>query len=206
MSLSQPTTMNAPAGAIDETARGKRIQHKDKRDVLNFMHIRTAGPGDDAAIGAFLLHTFLETYERKLPNIATSEERKRDLLDVRSKRRGGVVCLLELGFKIVGVFAMLHPDANSSEAWLPNSGNLRCVAVDPECHGLAFSQVILKESVEIALAWKLENICLHVQRGADSVARLYQNFGYLRDPSGDMVSKGQEIEAYYLPLKKLPIA
>ncbi len=182
---------------------GKRLRHKDPRDVANFMHLRIAGPGDDPAISDLLMRTFLETYAKKLPDVETTEERKLELRDVATKRRSGIVCVMEFGHKVVGTFSLIHPESPESDAWIENYATLRCVAIDPEFHGLQFSHMMLEESVRLSCSWALSGICLHVQKGADKVAALYERFGYERDARGDMISTGQEIEGYALDFSRI---
>lgn len=175
---------------------------ENRRDISNFLRLRTATPGDDPSIGAFLLHTFLKTYQEKMPLFVTTEERKRDLLNVSAKRKVGTVCVLELGYRIVGTFSLIHPESDACEAWLENSANLRCVAIDPDFQGLGFSEILLTEAHRIARLWEVMHVCLHVQNGADAVARLYQKSGYIRDSRGDGEANGQNLEGYILCLQQ----
>ena len=182
---------------------GKRLRHEYPRDVANFMQLRIAGPGDDPAISDLLTRTFLETYARKLPEVETTEERKLELRDVASKRRAGMVCVLEFGHRVVGTFSLIHPESPDTDSWIENYATLRCVAIDPEFHGLQFSQILLDESVRLACSWALSGLCLHVQKGAHKVASLYEKFGYVRDARGDKISNGQEIEGYALDFSRI---
>lgn len=172
------------------------------RDIANFLNIRLAHPGDDLAIGELLLRTFVQTYEKKLPKVATCTQRRRDLLNVTARRRGGVVCVLELGYRIVGTFSLIHPDSPECEAWIPEAANLRCVAIDPEFQGYRFSDFLLKSAVDFSQEWGIQCICLHVQAGANSVAKLYQSFGFSRDPHGDKICFGFGVEGYSLYLNQ----
>ena len=189
-----------PPTIVDRIAPQPRSRYvrrtKRNRDITNFLTIREGQPGDDRNLGEFLVRVFTETYREKLPQVSTSAERISDLMDVITKRRSGVVCVLELGYKIVGSFSLIHPDAKISDAWLPNSATLRCVAVDKEYHGLGFSELLLREAHRRAASWGMESVCLHVQKGADKVAALYEQVGYKRDPRGDKIDRGQDIIGY----------
>jgi len=171
------------------------------RDLVNFIRLRPAMPGDDLSVAELLVHTFLSTYERKLPFLTTCDDRKKELRDVSSRRKQGYVCVVELGYRIIGTFSLIHPESPKSEAWRPNGATLRCVAIDPEFHGLALSELLLDEADRVASAWNSEAIHLHVQKGAAKVASLYLRHGYLRDTEGDKISFGNDLEAYYKPLR-----
>lgn len=166
------------------------------RDIVNFIHLRQASPADDLAVAELLLHTFLSTYQAKLPSVQTSEERKRELRDVGSRRRQGFVGVAELGYQIIGTFSLIHPESPSSEAWAEPGATLRCVAIDPEFHGLALSELLLSEADRVAKAWGARKMYLHVQEGANKVALIYQRHGYVRDLAGDKCSFGSKLEAY----------
>jgi len=170
---------------------------RDRRDILNFLTVRDAEPRDDLAVGALLLKSFIETYSNKLPHITTGADRKAELLDVATRRREGVVKVVELGYRIVGTYTLIRPSSSLCQSWIPRTANLRCVAVDPEFHGYSFSEVILREAAEMAKRWECAGICLHVQKGADGVARLYTRFGFVADTSGDRVFHGHENAGYF---------
>ncbi len=180
-----------------------RTRKKDTpRDLINFIQLRAALPSDDLAIADLLMHTFLSTYKEKLPTVQTSEERKEELRNVRGRRKNGYVCVAELGYKIIGTFALIHPESPSSEAWRPNGATLRCVAIDPHFHGLALSELLLEEADRISKLWAASGIYLHVQDGAEKVAALYEKHGYVRDPSGDKIALGNKLLGYMKALEK----
>lgn len=169
---------------------------RESRDLANFIQLRPAFPSDDLSVAELLLHTFISTYAQKLPTITTSDERKKELRDVGSRRKQGYVCIAELGYRTIGTFSLIHPESPLSEAWRPNGATLRCLAIDPEFHGLALSELLLDEADRVAGAWNAGAVFLHVQNGADRVATLYQRHGYVRDPLGDKISHGSSLEGY----------
>ena len=164
-------------------------------DVRNFLIRRVARPGDDLQIAALLEQSFVTVYEKKL-RLATPEERKRELRDVATRRENGIVGVLELGYRIVGTFSLIAPGSKSSQCWIPEAANLRCLAVDPEYQGYGFADMLVRWSDEVARAWKLSTLCLHIQDGAESLGRLYSRHGYLRSPEGDANSFQGRILAY----------
>ncbi len=161
--------------------------------------IREAGPEDDARIGELLIHAFIATYARKMPTVVYGDARKAELRDVAVKRARATVLVADIGGEIVGTVSIFKPKAPTSEAWLPHFADLRHLAVDPSFHGKGVSGPLLDRAEAIARdEWETDGICLHVRRGADGVARLYQNRGFLRDPSGDISKPTVFLEAYYL--------
>lgn len=181
----------------------KEFRKPRSRDIFDFINIRQASGLDDDDIGDLLVKSFTETYAEKLPHIATPQSRISELRNVKNRRENGEVCVLELGYRIIGTFSLIGPDSNQSESWIQKAGNLRCLAIDPEFHGLGFSEVLLNESERIARSWSLSFICLHVQKGADGVAKLYKKRGYIRGPHGDFESHGLPVEGYLLPLSDI---
>jgi len=176
------------------------FENKKSRDIVNFISLRQAGPNDDLSIAELLTRTFISTYEKKLPELGTNEDRKRELNNVAGRRKNGLVGVAELGYRIIGTFALLHPESDCNEAWRPNGCTLRCVAIDPDFHGLDLSSLLLQEADRIARFWQAEGIYLHVHRGAHKVANLYENFGYTRDSTGDKVSHGYYLDGFFKPL------
>lgn len=172
------------------------------RDLSNFINLRPALPGDDLSIAELLTNTFLSTYKKKLPAIETSEERKAELRDVALRRRSGYVSVAELGYRIIGTFSLIHPESPLTDAWRPNGATLRCVAIDPEFHGLELSSILLEEADRIAGLWKSSALFLHVQKGANKVASLYEKFGYVRDCAGDKIAHGYELLGYVKDLNR----
>ena len=94
----------------------------------------------------------------------------------------------------------LAPGAPGSEAWLPGAADLRALATHVDFHGQGLATPLLDEAERVARGWGVPAICLHVRRGAEGVARLYQRRGFVREPSGDMDRPGVFLEAYVLRL------
>jgi ribosomal protein S18 acetylase RimI-like enzyme len=179
-----------------KTLNENTISLLQRRDLANFVRIRSAHPGDDFPIGELLVSTFRDTYARKLPSIGTTDERERELRDVATRRQNGTVRVIEVGYRIIGCYSLIHPASPINESWSPMTCTLRCLAIDPEFHSLKLSEKLLWDAVLIANTWQARMICLHVQIGADGVARLYENFGFRRSPLGDKICNGQPIEGY----------
>ena len=174
----------------------KQLEFLKKRDLSNFINIRSAYPGDDLVLGNLLVQTFAQTYALKLPTAVTTNERERELRDVNGRRKNGIVRVIEFGFRIIGTYSLIYPKTELDESWAADGCTLRCLAVDPEFHSLKLSEHLLQDSVEVALGWGARVICLHVQRGAIGVARLYERFGFKRSVEGDRIYMGNFIEGY----------
>ena len=181
---------------MEATLQKQNETRSRTRDLANFIKMRPAIPGDDLQVADLVLRTFVSTYEKKLPDVRTTEGRKDELRDVATRRRNGFVGVAELGYQIIGTFALIHPESTMSEAWHSNGATLRCVAIDPDFHGLALSELLLNEADRVAKLWRADAIFLHVQKGAEKVAAIYTKHGYRRDPIGDKISFDCELEGY----------
>jgi GNAT superfamily N-acetyltransferase len=185
----------------DHNVSSLPISLLQKRDLANFVRVRTAHPGDDPAVGDLLVRTFRDTYNKKMPSLITPEERNDELRDVESRRRAGVVRVIEVGYRIIGTCSLIHPNSELSESWTGLTCTLRCLAIDPEFHSLKLSETLLWDAVDVARTWRARMICLHVLQGADGVARLYENFGFRRSPLGDKIYHGSAIDGYLYKLQ-----
>ncbi|PTL75788.1 GNAT family N-acetyltransferase [Vitiosangium sp. GDMCC 1.1324] len=160
--------------------------------------IREARPEDDAAIGELLVEAFITQYAKKLPEVQYTEERKRQLRDVASKRAVAKVLVAELEGRVVGTVALWPPGAPGAEAWVPGAADLRHLATAVDFHGRGLSTPLLDAAERVAREWSVPAICLHVRRGAEGVARMYQRRGFVREPAGDLDTPSVYLEAYLL--------
>ncbi len=148
--------------------------------------IRECEARDDEAVGELLVRAFTARYAKKMPEVTYSEERRRELRNTAEKRKVAKVLVAELDEALVGTVALWPAGAPGSEAWLPESADLRHLAVELGYEGRGISSALLDETERIARAWKCKNICLHVRRGAVGVANVYTKRGYVRAPEGDL--------------------
>lgn len=149
--------------------------------------IRPAVAADDLALGELLVAAYLAGYARRLPEVVLPAERLAELRAVAHKRSIASVLVAELAGRIVGTVALFAPGAESSQAWLPNAADLRHLATHPSVHGQGHSAALLDAAERLAReSWEVDAVCLHVRRGNQGVARLYQARGYQRDPAGDL--------------------
>ena len=163
------------------------------------LHIRIARPEDDAAIGDLLVSSFEARYAKKLPEVKYTDERRRELRDVASKRAQGPVLVAELAGEVVGTVTVYPPGVRLSEAWRPRMADLRALAVHTGHFGKGFAQPLLDVAEQLAWAWEVDFIGLHVRRGVHGVARLYEKRGWIRAPEGDMNLPTVFLEAYAKP-------
>lgn len=149
--------------------------------------IRVARPEDDAVIGEILVNAYVSQYARKLPHIVVDEARKADLRNVAEKRQIGTVIAAELDGKVVGALTLLRPGAKRSEAWRENMADIRMFGIDLAYRGQGISEALLDEAERIAQEdWQCQWTGLHVRRGVEGIARMYQRRGYQRDFTGDI--------------------
>lgn len=162
--------------------------------------LREAGPQDDEAIGELLVDAFVSRYAVKMPEVTVTERRKAELRDVASKRPEAKVWVAESDGVVVGTVTMWPPGAARSEAWLPNTADLRQLAVKASHRGGQLSAKLLDLAESWARAQKLAGVCLHVRRGAHGVRALYEGRGYQRRPEGDLDLQPEVfLEAFFLP-------
>jgi len=160
--------------------------------------VRLAEPRDDHAVGELLVSAFETAYARKMPEVKYDDARRAELRDLPGKRAQGAVLVAEHQGEIAGTVTLFPPGAPRSEAWLANAADLRALAVAPSHFGRGYSRALLEAAESLAWSWKVQAICLHVRRGAQGVARLYEGRGYLRDPAGDLALPTVFLEAYAL--------
>jgi predicted N-acetyltransferase YhbS len=164
--------------------------------------IRLATAADDKQVGELLVSAFVSSYARKLPQVVVSEKRKEELRNVSAKRTIARVWVADAQSRVVGTVALWPQNAEGSEAFVPNSVDLRHLAVDSSVKGSGVSTALLDTAEAEARALGAAAICLHVRRGADGVRRLYEKRGYVRQASGDL-DKLPDIylEAFVKPLE-----
>jgi len=108
----------------------------DPRDIYRYIRLRAAERSDDVKVGLLLVKTFFQTHTLKLPHAVPNEKRLAELRNVEMRRTGGETYVLELAEEtIIGTFGLIHPSSSVNQSWLPNSANLRCVAIDPRYPG-----------------------------------------------------------------------
>lgn len=168
---------------------------------MSAVTIREATSADDEAVGELLVQAFVEQYARKMPEVQVTERRKRELRDVASKRRVAKVWVADRGGEIVGTVAVWPMGAEGSEAWLPDSCDLRHLAVAASARGAGVSSKLLDAAEAWVRGSGAKRVVLHVRRGAKGVRALYEGRGYQRDESGDIDALPEVfLEAFHLSL------
>lgn len=162
------------------------------------LHIRRAEPRDDEVLGPLLIDSFLTAYARELPWVTYGEDRRKELSDCRTKREEGVVLVAELDGEVVGTVLVYPPGAPHNETWLPDTADLRQLAVAPKWFGHGLSQPLLDAAEAEAWAMGVERVSLHVRQQAKGVRTMYERRGYVRAPEGDLTFPGVELAAYVL--------
>lgn len=163
--------------------------------------IREARPEDDTAIGELLVEAYVTQYARKMPEVVYTEERKRALRDVAGKRAVATVLVAEVEDVVAGTVSLFPPGAPGSQVWRPNTANLRHLATAVRYHGLGLGRPLMDAAENLARQWGVDAVALHVRRGVEGVANMYQRRGYVRTPEGDIDTPSMYLEAYLLRLK-----
>ncbi|MBN1203431.1 MAG: GNAT family N-acetyltransferase [Myxococcaceae bacterium] len=148
--------------------------------------IREARPEDDVTIGELLIEAYVTQYARKMPEVVYTEERKRALRDVASKRAVATVLVAEVDGEVAGTVSLFPPGAPGSEAWTPRSVDLRHLATAVRYHGTGLGRPLLDAAEGLARQWGVDAVGLHVRRGVHGVVSMYQRRGYVRTPEGDL--------------------
>lgn len=172
-----------------------------QRDLLEFITLRESHPGEDLEIGGLLLLSFTTTNLRKTPTTETRDARVIELLSVHKRRKCGFVRVLELGRRVIGTYSLMRPHTEENLSWRKDTAYLRCLAIDPEFHGSGLSGKLLRDAVDLAQGMGVAGITLDVFAEAHGVGRLYEKFGFVRDPEGDSSKQGNHLLGYYLKLK-----
>lgn len=172
------------------------------RQDMSAVVLRQAEPGDDVAIGELLVEAFVSTYERKMPEVTVTAQRKADLRDVAAKRAlGAEIWVAEREGRVVGTVTVWRPGAARSEAWVKGAADLRQLAVSGAVRGSGVSTLLMDHAESWVRAQGYPGVCLHVRRGAGGVRSVYEKRGYQRRPEGDLdLLPDVFLEAFYLPL------
>jgi GNAT superfamily N-acetyltransferase len=170
--------------------------------VVSRAVIREARPEDDFAIGELLVEAYVTQYAKKMPEVVYTDERKRALRDVANKRAVAKVFVAEVDGEVAGTVSLFPPGAPGSEAWTPNTADLRHLATAVRYHGTGLARPLLDTAENLARQWGVDAVGLHVRRGVKGVAELYQRRGYVRTPEGDLdLLPLVYLEAFLLRLK-----
>jgi GNAT superfamily N-acetyltransferase len=153
---------------------------------VNGIVVRDATEADDESGGELRARAFAEVYAVKMPQVKTTAARMADLRDLAGTRRRATVLVAERDGRIVGTVSLFRPGAEGSEAWIPNAGDLRYLATDPDLRGEGISAPILDAAEARIFSWGCDAVCLHIRREAPGLARIYIARGYVRDESGDL--------------------
>lgn len=166
--------------------------------------VRRARPEDDAILGELMVEAFVGAYARKMPEVVVTEQRKRDLRDVASKRDSAAVLVAEVpGAGIVGTATLFRAGTPGGRAWIPGATELRYVSVVESWRGKGVADRVLEAAAAQAREWNASAICIHVRKGAHGVARFYERLGYRRESAADIDLLPEIfLEAFWLPLKE----
>ena len=109
----------------------------------------------------------------------------------------------ERGGAIVGSVLLFPPSSDAYGSVGPRAKwpEIRLLAVSRDARGLGVARLLVKECLLRAKAGRSEAIGLHTSRSMREAIRLYETFGFQRDPAHDIRIEGAEpIDAYMLGL------
>jgi len=153
---------------------------------LDDITFRESTEADDFEVGELLVRSFDYQNSKLMPDVVTTEERRMDLRNQAKKRSVATVIVGLINNRIVGTVTVYPPGADGNEAWVPGAADIRYLAVEQNYLGRGFSERFLDEARRLAAAHGASAICLHIRRGADGLARLYERNGYRREVRGDI--------------------
>ena len=116
-----------------------------------------------------------------------------------SMDRGAQQIVAEQGGEIVGSVLLFPASAGAYGDLGPRARwpEIRALAVAPRARGLGVARLLLNECMRRAREAGAEAIGLHTSRSMRDAVRLYEKFGFMRDPELDLTVEGTEpIEAY----------
>ena len=161
---------------------------------------REAKAADDRAIGELLIRAFVEAYAERMPEVVVGDARKADLRDVAKRRKTAKVVVMEVDGFIVGTYTLTVLGDSFTKAWLPDSTELKQLATSRDFHGRGYGDLLVENATEVAKEMLAQAICLHVRRGANGVAKMYEKAGYQRCAEEDLNLPEIYLEAYFLAL------
>jgi ribosomal protein S18 acetylase RimI-like enzyme len=158
-----------------------------------------AQPQHYHAIGELLVHSFVTQYQRLMPEVEVTQERQRILRDVATKAAQATVWAALVDQTVVGTVSMWMPGAPGSESFLPHAANIRHLAVHVEYFGKGIADLLMDAAEAYAKTKRIQELCLHVRRGAAGVLNFYARRGYVRMVEADL---DHLPEVYLLGMRK----
>jgi len=152
----------------------------------NGIIFRESSEADDHIVGELLVRSFDYQNSRLMPDVVTTEDRRRDLRNQQAKRSVATVLVGLIDEIIVGTVTLYPPGADGNEAWRRDAVDLRYLAIHQRFMGQGLSAAFLDEVRRRAVAADAPAICLHIRRGAAGLSRRYQRHGFVRDQRGDI--------------------
>lgn len=173
-----------------------RSQIGYSRDILNFVSLDTARPEDDIPLAQFLVKTFSEVTNKRLPEgYIMSPERQAELVVTEYRRTAGLVKILKLGKEIIGTYCLLKPQ-HYPESWDQNLIYFNTFAVASSFHGTQLSQVLLADAHWEVVKKEYIGIGLHVYVKSPKLSKFYEKVGFQANHAGDYQCTSGDILGY----------
>ena len=159
--------------------------------------IRLVGDDEVAEAGRIVAASYLA-----LPGYPTDPEGyDREIADVASRRDGTDVVVAELDGRLVGCLTYIGDvDSPYAEHGIDGAATFRYFGVAPSVQGGGVGSAMLQWVIGRARADGKSSILLHTLESMISAQRLYQRFGFRRDPERDADWDGVRGVAYALDL------
>ena len=162
------------------------------------MRIRPVMPSEYQELGRITLAAYRSIDGHK-PSAAYSEK----LRDVAFRDRDAevLVAVGEDGALLGGVTYVADPAAELAEFDDPDEACFRMLAVDPGRRGEGTGAALVEACIERARAGRKRALTLYTTPAMTAAHRLYERFGFRRDPSRDMIVESDvTLRSYVLDL------
>lgn len=165
------------------------------------VRVRPAEPSEHDAVGELTVAAY-EALGYPLGDYADS------LRDVAGRAPSADVLVAESDGRVVGAVTYVPgPDSASAEFEDPDGAGIRFLAVASEAQGRGVGRRLLEACVERARAQGRGRIVLHTTEYMRTAQRMYESFGFVRDPARDLtVERGLRLLGYRYDLDKGPSA
>jgi len=173
-----------------------RSQAVNSRDIFNFLEVRDCGKADDERLGSFLLRVFGMAGISHTPDTPMPVGRIREILDVSSRRRDGVVRIFEIGDRIAASYSLIRPSTPSSGAWHAGAGYFAAFGIDPALQGIGLAPLLLLEALAIARAWECPKLQLKAFAASKRLRTMYERRGFTEDHVGHSIEHGMNLIGY----------
>lgn len=159
--------------------------------------IRPAADGDLAQLGRLTVRAYVAG-----GHLAATDAYLVQLADPAGRREGcDLLVAVDGDGGLLGGVSLVHPHSPQREIAGPGEAEIRVLAVDPDAQGRGVGAALVAACLDRARAAGYPAVALCVIEGNEGAARLYDRFGFVRDPDRDWEpGPGVRLRAYRLAL------